>query len=358
MPKFILLLLLSGIHLLAAVEGSAQTEQAQRITREFKVDIEKIVLGLQKRGVTNLTNPTAIEDGLEQMFGEMGMVPPIPMELDVKNGILRVKAIPEHLAMIPLVVEVMDPKHMQVQLEVKHIEMSSGLSKQDEYKVFFEKLAPVDAVTWQERRLNAQNLSATNVTVEGLFRPNHVQVLSDAQHRALIRKLEQYDGVDVLSAPRGISTTNEIIYAGRVHDYAKATVSNPSYYNLGPSRMENETYGAGVLVDLESRVTMHPDGKSMTLDWIARITQILDFDRSVDRFLHPTQINAPVPKFHVRHVTGSAQMKDGETLVVGCGAVEQVTKGKAGESNSTNKLAINLTLTPKLLGLNGEPINK
>jgi hypothetical protein len=357
MPRFILLLLLSGIHLLATVNSSAQTEQAgkeqpQRITRDFKVDVARIAAVSQKAAIAKQDNAITAKYKLQRLLGAAGITQPIQMEVDAKAGLLRVTAPQEELELIPAALKLIAPELVLVELNVKHLEIAPVGTLKDEHKEFFEDLSPIDSVPWQEGWLKIQNVAATNVMVEGLFRPNLIKTLSDQQHRSIIRALEQRDGVDVGFLSRSTMTTNRIIYAGTVHNYAKATAFTPGY-SYTPSRIEDEALMSGVLVIVEGRVRIQPDRKTITLDWIARITQMLDFHRTIDIFSTSTPMNTRIPKFRVRHVVGSTQMKDGETLMVGVG---KVGTPKADKFVSQQPALI-LTLTPRLLGLDGKSIN-
>jgi hypothetical protein len=349
MPRFILLLVLYVTLNIWAPMAQTGVEQSKRITREFTLDVAKIVSSSQKAGTDKQDHSITVQNQLELLLGAAGMTRPIQMEVDLKAGVLRVTASREELELIPSALKLISPELVLVQFDVKQIEMTAWGTLKDEYKEFLEDPSPIDSVPWQEGWLKVQSVAATNVTVEGLFRPNHMQVLSDQQHRSLIRALEQRDGVDVSSLHRYIMMTNRIIYAGMVHNYDRATVFMPGYDHT-PSRIEDEAFISGGLVIVEGRVTMQPDRKTITLDWIARITQILEHDTSFETLSRPRPMDAPVPKFRVRHVIGSTQMKDGETLMVGCGRMGTPKAGKLP--------VVILTLTPKLLGLDGEPINK
>ncbi|HEY1172090.1 MAG TPA: hypothetical protein VGH19_12020 [Verrucomicrobiae bacterium] len=361
MPRILLLLLFFLPRLLLAQTEPSKVVAGKLIEREFKVNVAAVIRNIEQViGVVKEGSKTNAQEMLVQLFTAAGVdLSPKGgagklVVLDEKAGVLRVKATGDDLEVIAGALEILEIDPVQVLFEVRHIEIEENYAKEEELKLFFKALTPVAEVGWRDSWLKVPSITATNVTVEGLFRPGYSRILSEGQTKIMIKKLELHDGVSLIAFPRVTGITNRPVQVGSRINHAKGTISHLEYY---PGRVEDHVLRAGVMTELDARVVMQPDRKSITVDWIAGVTQVLGFQTVSASIATGNKANAPVPNFRVWHVTDSTQMKDGETLMVGCGRSDSITPGRMGGPNQTNKVVTILMLTPRLMDAEGKPIN-
>lgn len=231
-------------------------------------------------------------------------------------------------------------------------------------------------------------------------------ILTDPQFRMVIRALEQRGGADFLAAPR-VTTLS-----GR---QAQIQLNDLQTVVLAPDLQQNGAGGGGVgggvggaagglgggngvigsvvnyvtqLLPLGPTLDVIPyveaDGYSIQMNLIPSLIEFLGYDDPgsfVPRIQGaagsnvglPLTAQLPLPKFRVRQITTSANVWDGQTIVLGGLISENVSKIKdkvpvlgdipllgrffRSESNSSTKKNLVVFVTPTLIDPAGNPIH-
>ncbi len=237
--------------------GDAKAEPPQLLTRTFKVEPRTLAAGLESIAGKGLTNLTAAEQ-LRWLFVSAGLEftstnaapadgpPARALFYNDRNGLMLVRATAAELQTVEQLLQVLNTTGPQVTIEAKFVEVTESASRALGFDWFLgsarmsanaadiasppgstggvatlsglmtdpqfrEAVAALrqggtnggrelrgDQLDWPGR--NAAN--AGNIRVTAALGPGLTGILTEAQYRALLRALEQREGVDVLSAPR------------------------------------------------------------------------------------------------------------------------------------------------------------
>jgi hypothetical protein len=147
-----------------------------------------------------------------------------------------------------------------------------------------------------------------------------INILTPAQFRDVVNRLDQQRGADILSAPRNttLSSRREQIKAVDVKQIVTKLQTDPD----GAVRPITEAFEIGQILDVTSQV--QADGFTMRITTIARVHEILGSDaRAGQQFQAESPAKAVPPTMSVERVaTGDAVVWDGQTVVVGAGTIE------------------------------------
>ncbi len=349
-----------------------QQTNDERITKVFKVEPNQLAYGLREKGfmkgtVSGVSN-TNIEQALTRYLsrelhlvvnsnGANGVT--VVWEADSKQVVARGGL--RDLEVIESAMEVLNIIPAQVQVEVRYIEVSDKAAKEMGLNWFTSgPLSETNRVK-ADQFLNRTIPTNQNVRVEAPVLPNYVSVLSPAQAKALIKQFETTTGIDLLTAPKVTTVSNR---------EAMIAVENDLEVMVGVQT--NQTAGArktgekqepsyikspvktGPTLDVLPKV--QADGKTLQVTWAVCLTQFVGYDKPEKG----REAEGPLPRFRVRQVANTNVLRDGQTLLVGCGTAVDKVAQKRGLFSSVPKTEtrhVIVMLTPRIIDPSGNFIN-
>jgi len=358
----------------AVVFRQYMPQPPQMFVRRFKVDPDSFLKGLKKvaanSGLTNITTSTNIQDMWREYIRYVGVktdtnsMTASQVFYNDTTGILLVRASLQDLEIIQQAIEVLNMGKAQVTIEAKYIEVT-------------DKVAKELGLTWfttaalQETNkgkvgvfLNSSIPTNHNVRVEAPILPNHVSILSPKQAKALLQKFNSTTGVDVLSSPRVTTVNNRQarIEVGENLTVAVEKQLNPIVSTNGQPDVQTHFLTSPVITGpaLDIVPTVSADGNSLKLNWTICLTQFLGYDKPSKGM----EKNEPLPRFRVRQVANTNVVRDGQTLLVGCGMTESSPRTKTRSDGlfttdtRAEKKHVIVLLTARIIDPAGNPVNR
>lgn len=383
----------------ASPRGDAKAERTQLFTRTLKVEPRTLAAGLESIAGKALTNLTAAEQ-LRRLFASVGLEftdteaapadgpPARALFYNERNGLMLVRATAAELQTVEQLLAMLNTAPPLVMIEAKFVEVPEPVSRALGFDRFPEdaRMSPHapdiaspaastgsgatligslsnpqlreavaalrhggtnrvrelrgDQLDWPGRDAN----NAAGIRVTAALGTGCTGVLTEARYRALLRALEQREGVDVLSAPRVTtlsgrqaqiqmtdlrSVLNGINPPALVHPGAPPPAA-------GTEPFLTSTVPTGPALDILPTVTA--DGYTLELHVLAGVTDFLGYDPSpaapggnVWQDGRIREVAVPRPHFRVRQMQSHAALRDGQTLVLGGLPTEIPAEDPTGE---------------------------
>ena len=198
-----------------------------------------------------------------------------------------------------------------------------------------------DELDWPGR--DATN--AHNVRVSATSGISLSGILTEPQYKIVLRALEQRHGAEVLSAP-SVTTLSGRQAQIRIADMNTIVTGVDS--TAGEGRPTTAVIPCGPVLDVVPRVL--PDGYTVQLNLTAKLTEFLGYDPT-GQLTSPAVLSGkaqPAPRFRVRDMTTTANVWDGQTLILGGPIVDVKARGTnspAGGQTGRKLLLIFVTAT-------------
>jgi beta-lactamase regulating signal transducer with metallopeptidase domain len=303
---------------------------------------------------TNTATPTARFDKLKQVLASLGvdLAPPKALFYNDRLGMLMVRATRADLDTVEKVIQMLNVSPPQVTIEVKFAEVREG----EEGGKDFLKTLGFDVRGSQPAPVTTE--LAPNLT--NLQRAEFTGILTPSQYRAVLRALEQRNGVDLLSAPRVTTLSQRQAQIKAVDvQYVVTDLQEAEKKGDAPKPI-SEPIEFGPVLDVVPYVWA--DGATIQMTVIPTVREFLGYDLENAQLFQtgaPTNSHYPLPKFRVRQVVASASLWDGQTLVLGAGTVEDVEKAGPDPSAGTKRVRKSLFIfvTPTIIDPAGNPVH-
>ena len=340
----------------AVVFSQEPAETQQRETRIFRVNSKTLLEGLSSvRGIT-LDSETAdsvhhVQNAVRDFLGDAGVSvqPPNMVYFNNRTGVLMVRATATELEVVQRAIEALNPAPAQITIEAKFMEMPTGAA----LTLGLDLPPPSkDSNTW-------------------------ARVLTAAQMRTGLRAAEQLAGVDILTTPKitTLSGRQSEIQAAEIRTIVNGI--NPQALNPPGAPPTN---GIAAQTYLTSQLPVGPtldvipyvaaDGFTIQLTAMPRVTEFLRYDTTLDggeaarvRVDGKEQkVPLPLPLIRTRSMQASAEVYDGQTLVLANPVVSKISRQPNGQS-LTNAIPedagkrLVVFITPTLIDPAGSPIH-
>jgi beta-lactamase regulating signal transducer with metallopeptidase domain/type II secretory pathway component GspD/PulD (secretin) len=285
----------------------------------------------------------------------VNLQPPNLLVFNERNGTFVVRASLLQHELLEQLVQQLNAIPAQINIKVRFVEIEQSDTKASRFD-------------WNLGNLLMSNAAFTNSLGKPLS-PFH-GILTDPQYRVILRALEQRNGVDLLTAPEitTVSGRQAQIAVVELRTIVNAvnlpvpippgTVSTNSPTN---SVYQTQTLPLGPTLDVIPHIAA--DGYTIQMKVTATVTEFLGYDGSATYW--PTnsiglakQPVLPLPQFRVRQMTVTANVRDGQTLVLGNPTVTEILKKPDGRTETkdvsdTQKKQLVVFITPTLVDETG-----
>jgi len=332
-----------------------QTPASPLATRIFRIDTNSFLKALDRVApVPPSSSPDNLNQRVRDFFSaagvSLGTNSPVPTQIffNDRTGLLMARATPTDLAIIEQAIQLLEANTVQVLIEVRIVEMPASVSKELGFDWFMGRALPDKGTNaadpraaaqvftnyYLPRATNSQSTSANNIRMTNPPVPNMTGILTDPQFQGVLKTLEQKNGADVLSAPRVITLNGQRAQI-QINDIRTfVTGSTNTTQGLQPTTAEVAT---GPVIDLLPRV--YADGMTIRLDWSCSVNEFLGYDpgpfqvtvssgNGSGKVAVPLTAKLSLPSFRMREVHGTTTIYDGDTIVIGGGAVTHTQKEK------------------------------
>jgi general secretion pathway protein D len=239
-----------------------------------------------------------------------------------------------------------------------------------------------DQLDWPGR--SATN--AGNIRVSAALGAQLTGILTDAQYRTVLKALGQRSGADILAAPRVTTLSGRQAQVQIVDLQTVMTAINPAALVQpgtapGTNTVPYLTSSIPVGPTLDVIPNVGADGSTIHLTVIPTVTEFLGYDHPGEdgkvRVWQDGQAKSvalPLPRFRVRQMQTQAQVRDGQTLVLGGFPVEarRLTKDKVpvlgdlpavgglfrSEAKQTVKKQLVVFVTATIVDPAGNPVHR
>lgn len=355
----------------AAMARTNSEAGGQLFTRTYRVDMVSLLEGMPDPFGTNKWTVEGRSRALEAFFRTAGWERAAneSFYLNERNGLLLVRATLANLDRVEQAIQVASAVAPQVQVQVKFVEVSqstgqalgfdwflgntsvgstgaaarvtSGLRSNSPAGVF-PGGGPASAAP-RELRGNELDWSgrdatnAQNIRVSAVLSADPTGILTDPQFRVVVKALEQRQGVEVLSTP-SVTTLSGRQAQIRVQDLM--TVVTGTQAAGGTNVPTTATVACGPVLDVVP--TVLADGYTIQLKLKASVTEFLGYDPAP-----PGATTVPQPRFRERQLDTTANVWDGQTLVLGGPVVE--APGTDTNSAAATRKKLLVFVTPTLI---------
>jgi type II secretory pathway component GspD/PulD (secretin) len=371
------------------------------VVRAFKVDPSTLILALDEwqgqgpgllatnplRAVTNrggvlsprgdFINQTNAEASLARLakmtkfFNALGvdLVQPKAVFFNDRLGMLLVRATPSDMDTIEQAIDMLNATPPQLEIAAKYVEVTH--SPGEEGLSWLPASVPREQVRLNDTNGPSPMMASTNPP--GL-QPGLTAILTPAQYKAVLKALEQRKGADVLSAPR-VTTLSGRQAQIKVVDVRYVVTGLQTNAEPGGELVPiTQPFECGPVLDVVPHV--RPDGHTLELTVIPTLREFLGYDlegASEVQKATGARAAAPLPKFRLRQVTTMSTLRDGQTLMLGAGTIEETVKTKdkvpvlgdvplmgrlfQSVSASLQRKSLFIFLTPTLIDPAGNPVH-
>jgi beta-lactamase regulating signal transducer with metallopeptidase domain len=330
-----------SVHDFGAVFSPKQPEPPLLAIRTFRVDPESFRQKLEHiAGPIPAEGPESpLSPALRRFFAELGIA------LDTnsqsgrtfmygdRRGVLTVRATMGELDRVAEELRSVTPPETMVRFKVRIAEVTTV--EEPNTLLYFSHLMPAQLLTNASGTFSITEFIAggTNSTgsnlppVKTVLSTNSVSLhaigtLSSPQLKVALQSLEGRNGTDILTAPEVVTRNNQL---AQIQVTSLQTIAVDLTNSLS-----TQAVPVGLAMDLKAHVSM--DRKTFHLTVIPTVAEFLGYDKA-DAFIHDkdgkTASPVPLPHFRVRQMTISAEIRDGETLVLESPSVTSETKAKS-----------------------------
>jgi len=335
----------------SALPSTSGPEQLQ--TRVFKLDPDTFYKGLESVSSLPVTR-TNVRVVVATFFSSLGvdLSPPESVFWNDRNGGLFVRATAQDLDVIENAVEVLNRVPPQINIKTRFVEIE-------------EEDIRAHGFDWY-----LGNFLMVNGAIPNLLSPFY-GVLTDPQFRVVLRALEQRNGADILAAPEVTTVSGRQAQVQVVDLQTVVTGINPpaqvqpgiiSTNGSTNALYQTQTMPFGPVLDVIPY--LGADGYTINMTVIPTVTEFLGYDNpaiyGLTNFLDQTVL--PLPHFRVRQMTVTANVRDGQTLVLIGPVTTEVIKKPDGSTetkdvSSTQKKQLIVFVTPTLVDAAGNRLH-
>jgi general secretion pathway protein D len=217
---------------------------------------------------------------------------------------------------------------------------------------------------WYIGNLLLANGAITNFTAKEPLQFH--DILTGPQFRVVLRALEQRDGVDLLTAPEVTTVSGRQAQVQAVDLQTVVTGINPqaqlppgilSTNGLTNSLYQTQTMPFGPVLDVIPYLAA--DGYTINMTVVPTVTEFLGYDDPAIYGLTNSTARLdktilPLPRFRVRQMTVTANVRDGQTLMLIGAVTTEVLKKPDGSTeakdvSNTQKKQLIVFVTPTLI---------
>jgi type II secretory pathway component GspD/PulD (secretin) len=311
---------------------------------------EKNLKGLRKisNGVTalNLNDSLAM---FRAMLADLGakMDPPKAMFFNDRTGQLMVRAAKEDFDIIEKTLQMLNQAPPQLTIEARFCEVVIGDGEVPDYaKLLDVALTNAAAPSNLRKEHQAAFANATSPlygTGAGMLDDTNAAaatlsgILTAAQYKEVLRRLEKQKGVDLLSLPK-VTTLSGRQAQIKVVDikYIVTGMATSPATNLPGAKGKpgepvpiTEPFELGPVLDVVPSVLA--DGQSIQMTVIPSVMEFLGYEGASEKRAPMSRVDsAPQPRFRKRLVVSSATVRDGHTLVLAGGICRDEIKVEKG----------------------------
>jgi beta-lactamase regulating signal transducer with metallopeptidase domain len=357
---------------------SAAGTAAELQTRWFKLDAQALRTSLrdwQRKSPPQKASPAFLDltRELERFLAVAGVelsAPGRQLAYNERSGTVMVRATLAELELVEQTVQVMNTAPTQVMLEVKLCEVpEEAVGSLGTRSPGGELLAPI---------LQPPAPGTESIQGDAALKA----ILTEAQTRTVLRALETRRGVNILTAPKltTLSGHQAQIKTVRIQSIVtdldfSTNIVKDSTQPVVTIQPITQPFELGPIIDLFPYV--QADQKTVSLTARAQIREFegyenLSWMQAVVRQGGETRKQlAPLPKFRLREVSASAVVRDGHTLILAGGTIEEerveprearpARSPKAAaetrpstSSNSKSRKMLLIMITPTLIDASGQ----
>ena len=327
-----------------------QGEGMELFTRTYRADIQAFIFTLNTKG-TNLSEKTSsskeISAAARKYFGNLGVDWELPVGKSIffndRSGILFVRATKADLDTVDRVLQTLNQVVPQIHIKAQFVQVPKGAFK-----------IPSDAVV----------------------KP-FTGIINGTNTKAVFRALQSIKGFEVLAEPEVVTLSG---WQAQVRVTQVVTVvtnftilenSTNDSTSIAPQMSKAES---GPVLDMVPYLLS--DGYTINLSVIPTLTQFVGYDSSTNTMVAYTKtgqrIDIPIirPIFHTEQVLTTANLWDGQTLLIGgmtttnsvsskvpmLGAIPLM--GRLFQSKRTTSSDIFVFVTPTLIDSSGNRVHK
>lgn len=304
--------------------GSASTtiNASGLLTRRFKVDANTFGKTLESVTTAPVTR-TNLTSAVRSFFATLGveLSPPEGVFYNERAGELLVRSTLEDLDVIEAALVVANQDTPQVNIKVRFVEVPKE----------FGSL----------RAILGKSTAPTNQSSALTTLPDFTGILTDPQFRVVLRAIDQREGLELLSEGEvttlsGRQAQIQVVELRTIVN-AAALPTLPLPGNIETNAASTNLYQAQVVPFgpvLDVIPTVSADGYTIQMTVIPTVTEFLGYDDPKKVFppSDPRSKNEalPLPRMRVRQVSTSATVWDGQTLVLGVGNDQLISKQPGG----------------------------
>jgi general secretion pathway protein D len=389
--------------------------------REFKVDPNTLLAGLQTEPGLSLTNgPGAIVPGLRDFLARAGvkLEPPKSIYYNDRRGSLMVRATLQDLDIVEQKIAVLNTAPPQVNIKVKFVEIPQDDTKALGFDWYLGNVLMTNrAVGGQAGTTPSNAISPLAMNPMGAFPGNPTGaaptnlassstnglltfglrntitspstltgILTGPQYRAVIKSLQQRSGTELLAQPEVTTTSGRqaqmktVTIQHVVTGISERALTPPGITNTNgdeSSLYVTEEMEFGPTLDVTASVLA--DGYTITLTVLPTLLEFLGYAEGqtnrVAVYVNGSKkwVSPPTPNFRLRQMNTSVRVWDGQTVVLGgmpsqtvntlkdkvplLGDLPLVGRLFRSESKATTKKNLLIFVTPTLIDPAGNRVH-
>jgi beta-lactamase regulating signal transducer with metallopeptidase domain len=319
----------------AAYARTAPVQQAKEpelLTRMFKLDpktlkqrLEESVVQLGSHAVQDWSSPNAgvVQQAVRDFLTAAGIDPTPPRGIfwNDHEGTLLVRATVRELEIAEQALQSLNTAPPQVHIGAKFFEIDEKANKRvmDWLQAHGATNLTTNAISPRIIESGAPKLRPSiygNPSTSNSISFNISGILSEPQFRVVVRALEQRDGVDLL-LESSVTTLSGRQAEVQMVDLT-TVVTAPDWTPQTPSTSTNlyQTQQVPVGPVLDVTPFVQGDGVSIKMSLVGTVTDFLGYDNP-RQIVSNAMATLPLPHFRLRQLTTSAEVRDGQTIMVG-----------------------------------------
>ncbi len=338
--------------------GISPTNNASGLfTRTFKVDPSTFGKALENIAATPVTG-TNITSAVRSFFATLGveLTPPKGVYYNDRAGELVVRSTGDDLDVIEAALVAANKPTPQVNIKVRFVEVERGKPGADWYLGTIGNLSGP----------NPPPSGVASSAISNSGPQSFTGILTDPQFRVVLRDLEQRKGVSLLSEGEvttlsGRQAQIQVVELSTIVNAATFpapplpgnTTTNSTSTNL----YQTQVIPFGPVLDVIP--TVAADGYTIQMTVIPTVTEFLGYD-DPKKVLASSPVKSkdaetlPLPRMRIRQVSTSAVVWDGQTLVLGIGNDQVITKQPGGgvqkaKNPDTHQKQLLVFITPTIV---------
>lgn len=351
----------------ANLVGSVEESSTNLLLRVYTVDTKALVQSLDLALGNNLgTGAKPTNDGrtllpdIQKFFAILGvdLQPPKTVIFNASKGQLLVRATQADLDVIDQVAQVLNEQPLQVNLRAMFVEVPGDVSGD----TFLGNLISPPPQSKRNASGKKGATSANAFTGSNVF----TGILTEPQFKAVLTALEERRDVKFLSRQDVTTLSGR---QAQMQTVEMRSIVTGLRTNLTPGetkgQVTTEQLPFGPVLDVIPFISS--DGHTIAMTVIPTVTEFLGYDepqKNITDYAKSKNMPAelPLPRFRLRQVTTSANVWDGQTLVLGGFVAQEVIRKPDGSevrqrSDKAEKRSLLVFVTPTIVDPAGNRVN-